>query len=211
MKNKKSYSCVTPSAPLTLERRFMKTTLFCAALLLGTMVFAGKMTRTSKKAITVTSASYRGAALPSGPVSIVIDKSDYELHVYDAKGWYATYPVVFGANPLADKKVEGDKLTPEGSFRIVDKRPHAKWSRFLALDYPTPAHKARFEEWKRKGQVPRNASPGGGIGIHGTWPNDEFMIDRFKNWTNGCIALKNSDVQEVYSYIQVGTPVVIRK
>lgn len=188
----------------------MKTALVCTAILLGSMVFAGNTARHTKKSMLSGAVAHR-AASPVGAVTILIDKSDYELHVYDSKGWYATYPVVFGNNPLADKKMEGDKLTPEGRFRIVSKRPHDKWSRFLALDYPTPEHKARFEERKRRGEIPRNASPGGGIGIHGTWPNDDFMIDRFKNWTNGCIALKNSDVQELYGYIQVGTPVVIRK
>src|SRR4051794_16793790 len=58
---------------------------------------------------------------PVGTVSISIDKSDYELSVYDSKGWYATYPVVFGNNSLSDKKMEGDKNTPEGSFQITNK------------------------------------------------------------------------------------------
>ena len=62
------------------------------------------------------------AAGPIGVISILIDKSDYELSVYDDKGWYATYPVVFGNNSLDDKKMEGDNKTPEGSFKIVSKR-----------------------------------------------------------------------------------------
>jgi murein L,D-transpeptidase YafK len=96
-------------------------------------------------------------------------------------------------------------------YRITGKRPHQKWSRFLALDYPTAQDLQKFRQRKQRGEVPQNASPGGGVGIHGTWPRDEFMIDRYKNWTNGCIALKNEDVQEVYSYLQVGTQVTIRK
>src|SRR5690349_2279435 len=61
-------------------------------------------------------------SLPKSPISIVVDKSSYELYVYDAEGWYATYPVVFGNNTLDDKKMEGDKNTPEGTFKIVNKR-----------------------------------------------------------------------------------------
>jgi len=61
---------------------------------------------------------------PVGTVSIIIDKTDYELSVYDDKGWYATYPVVFGNNGLDDKKMQGDKNTPEGTFRITAKRVH---------------------------------------------------------------------------------------
>lgn len=189
----------------------MKTIFLLATLLLVSLVFAGSMARVVKKAPVATTLAYRGTALPTGAVSIVIDKSDYELHVYDAKGWYATYPVVFGANPLANKKMEGDKLTPEGVYHIVAKRPHQKWSRFLSINYPNAQDMARFEALKRSGAVPRNASPGGGIGIHGTWPNDDYMIDRYKNWTNGCISLKNGDVQDLYGFIPVGTPVEIRR
>jgi murein L,D-transpeptidase YafK len=153
----------------------------------------------------------RFEAKPVGAVQIVIDKSDYELKVYDEKGWYATYPVVFGNNSLADKCVEGDRCTPEGTFHIAAKRPHEKWARFMALDYPTKESIARFNELKRRGLIPKNASPGGGVGIHGTWPHDDYMIDRYSNWTNGCISMKNSDVYEIYNYVPVGTPVRIQK
>src|SRR5688500_16890054 len=54
---------------------------------------------------------------PVAPVYVVVDKSNYEMYVYDAKGWFATYPVVFGNSTLDDKKMEGDRNTPEGSFR----------------------------------------------------------------------------------------------
>lgn len=148
---------------------------------------------------------------PEGNVSIIIDKSDYELSVYDAKGWYATYPVVFGNNSLEDKKMEGDKNTPEGSFRIVSKRVHEKWNRFLAIDYPTAESWDKFKKRKERGEIPSSAGIGGAIGIHGTWPNEDFVIDKYKNWTLGCISMKNADVQEIYNFTPVGTKVVIRK
>ena len=151
------------------------------------------------------------SSLPISPIRMVVDKSSYELYVYDAKGWYATYPVVFGNSNLDDKKMEGDRKTPEGSFHIAAKRYHNKWSRFMALDYPTAQDIAKFEDRKRRGEIPRNASPGGGIGIHGTWPHEGFVVDRYKNWTNGCIALNNEDVEELYSYVPVGTSITIRK
>ena len=148
---------------------------------------------------------------PVGTVRIVVDKSNYELQVFDSEGWYATYPVVFGSNSLENKKMEGDRLTPEGSFRIVNKRPHEKWSRYMGLDYPTQESIARFNELKSRGAVPRTATPGGGVGIHGTWPRDEYMIDRYSNWTNGCISLKNTDMVELYSYVPTGTVVTIKR
>ena len=148
---------------------------------------------------------------PVGAISITIDKSDYTLSVYDEKGWYATYPVVFGNSSLEDKKVAGDKNTPEGSFRIVSKRVHEKWDRFMAIDYPTKESWEKFNLRKERGEIPSNASIGGSIGIHGTWPNEDFVVDKYKNWTMGCISMKRVDVEEVYTYTPVGTQVTIKK
>lgn len=148
---------------------------------------------------------------PVGNISIIIDKSDYELSVYDDKGWYATFPVVFGNNSLDDKRMEGDKNTPEGQFHIANKRKHEKWARFLGIDYPTKESREKFQMRKQRGEIPASASIGGAIGIHGTWPNEDFVIDRFKNWTLGCISMKRKHVEEIYGYTSIGTKVVIRK
>lgn len=142
---------------------------------------------------------------------VVIDKSDYELRVYDREGWLATYPVVFGNDDLADKKMAGDRRTPEGSFRIIAKKPHNKWQRFLLLDYPNPESLARFNERKMRGEIPKNAQPGGGIGIHGTLEKENWSVDYFFNWTNGCISLHKEDIIELYETLPVGTLVVIQK
>jgi len=148
---------------------------------------------------------------PTGKIYILIDKSDYELSVYDEKGWYATYPVVFGNKSLSDKKMEGDNNTPEGTFKIISKRYHEKWDRFMALDYPTEESIAKFKERKEKGEIPANAKIGGDIGIHGTWPHEDFVVDKYKNWTMGCISMKRNDVEELYNYSPLGTKVIIRK
>jgi murein L,D-transpeptidase YafK len=195
----------------------MKTAFFLSCLFVGGSLLYNTYTENSTTssaglpAYTTTKAKRSTVEMPSAPLRIVIDKSDYELHVYDSKGWYATYPVVFGNDPMKDKKMEGDRCTPEGNFKIVAKRPHDKWHRFLALDYPTPADIEKFNQRKQRGEIPKNARPGGAIGIHGTWPNDDMVVDRYKNWTLGCISLKNSDVQELYKYLGVGTPVHIKK
>jgi lipoprotein-anchoring transpeptidase ErfK/SrfK len=148
---------------------------------------------------------------PEGAIYIIVDKSDYELSVFDEQGWYATYPVVFGNNSLADKKMQGDRNTPEGTFRIISKRIHDKWSRFIALDYPTRESWEKFNQRKQRGEIPPTAKIGGGIGIHGTWPHEDFQIDRYMNWTLGCISMKNTDVEELYGFIGSGTKVIIRK
>lgn len=161
--------------------------------------------------VTAKAATRRLAAKPQMPMRIVVDKRKYELSVYDAQGWYATYPVVFGNSSLADKKMEGDRNTPEGNFRINQKNPHAKWDRYMGIDYPNQESLAKFAARKQRGEIPSWAKPGGAIGIHGTWPGEDFVVDRFTNWTNGCISLKRNDVEDLYSYVPVGTPVTIRR
>ena len=143
--------------------------------------------------------------------SVVIDKSDYELMLYEDGEWIATYPVVFGNKDQGDKMMEGDKRTPEGNFRITDKRKHAEWGFFLLLDYPNADSKTRFSDRKKLGQIPKTARIGGGIGIHGTRRHEEYAVDRFMNWTEGCISVKYSHISELYEMLPLGTPVEIRK
>jgi len=155
-------------------------------------------------------ASFCPTKLSNSPYYIVIDKTKYELSVFDSKGWMVTYPVVFGSSDLRDKLYAGDKKPPEGTFTIVEKKLHPKWDRFMMLDYPNKDSYNKFNERKSEGIIPANAKIGGGIGIHGTWPHEDFQIDRFRNWTDGCISMRNKDVEELYNIIPVGTKVMIR-
>jgi murein L,D-transpeptidase YafK len=196
----------------------MKSAFLLSCLLAGGSMLGLNLTNTTSNRTTTalpalkeTATKRDASAAPIAPVRIVVDKSDYELHVYDSKGWFATYPVVFGNDPLKDKKMEGDRCTPEGTFHIISKRYHEKWHRFLALDYPNKEALDKFNQRKQKGEIPKTAKPGGAIGIHGTWPDEDFVVDRYKNWTLGCISMKNSDVQELYKYIEAGTPITIKK
>lgn len=145
------------------------------------------------------------------PYYIIIDKSDYELRVYDAEGWYATYPVVFGSNDLSDKRMEGDKRTPEGKFKVLLKKIHPKWGPELLLDYPNDESIQKFQDRQQKGIIPRNAKIGNGIAIHATRPEEEWTVDYYQNWTDGCVSLKYTEAKDLYSYIPSGTPVTIQK
>jgi lipoprotein-anchoring transpeptidase ErfK/SrfK len=81
----------------------------------------------------------------------------------------------------------------------------------LAIDYPTEESYQKFNARKQRGEIPANAKIGGGIGIHGTWPHEDFVVDKYKNWTMGCISMKRSEVEEIYGYVKTGTKVIIRK
>src|SRR5690554_4949903 len=101
----------------------MKTAIVLSGLLIGGSFLLNKPgaePNSGKVGIAKNTTSRKVSDVPpKHPVKIIVDKSDYELHVYDAEGWYATYPVVFGNNSLEDKKMEGDRNTPEGEFKIV--------------------------------------------------------------------------------------------
>lgn len=140
---------------------------------------------------------------------ITISKKSYELKVYDDEGWYATYPCVFGSNDLRDKFMEGDKRTPEGDFKVAYKKNNGKWAYELLLDYPNEASVVKFRNRKASGAIPKNARIGGGIAIHATRPQEEWTVDYFQNWTDGCISLKYTEAADLYSYIPAGTPVTI--
>ncbi len=149
--------------------------------------------------------------LPVGNCRIVIDKSDYLLRLYDEQGLFARYPVVFGSEPEKDKFKEGDRRTPEGSFTIQSIKKHKKWDYFLLLDYPNKLSIEKFERRKKEQVINEMDEIGGSIGIHGTWPNDNYLIDRYKNWTDGCISLKNAAIRDLMHFIKPGTEVIIQK
>ena len=133
------------------------------------------------------------------------------MTLYDNEGWYGTYPVVFGNKSQDDKRMEGDRLTPEGHFKIIGKKIHKEWGKFLMLDYPTKESYEKFRVLKASGAIPKKATIGGGIGIHGTRPNEEWVIDKYINWTSGCISVRYSDMDELYDMLPIGTEVIIEK
>ncbi len=147
----------------------------------------------------------------ANPYYIIIDKSEYELYVYDDEGWYATYPIVFGSKDLGDKMTEGDKRTPDGTFKIILKKIHRQWGPELLLDYPNNTSVQKFNDRKAKGLIAKNAKIGNGIAIHATRPSEEWTVDNFYNWTDGCVSVKYTEMKDLYSYIPVGTVVTIRQ
>ncbi|MBX2932947.1 MAG: L,D-transpeptidase [Ferruginibacter sp.] len=147
----------------------------------------------------------------TNPYYIIVDKSDYELYVFDDEGWYATYPIVFGSKDLGDKMKEGDKRTPEGNFKVILKKIHPKWGPELLLDYPNEESYQKFNLRKAEGLIPKNARIGNGIAIHATRPQEEWAVDKYYNWTDGCVSVKYTEMKDLYSYIPVGTKVTIRQ
>ena len=186
------------------------------SLLLALLSFTpdkGKKKRYVKKpSIASTQSQSSTAPVNEGnPYYIIIDKKDYELKVFDEEGWYATYPVVFGGKDLGDKMKAGDRKTPDGHFKVVLKKIHPQWGPELLLDYPNDVSIQKFNQRKALGLVPRNAKIGDGIAIHATRPKEEWTVDNYYNWTDGCISVKYTEMKDLFSYIPVGTPVTIKQ
>jgi hypothetical protein len=142
---------------------------------------------------------------------IVISKSSYMLQLRYRGKVIRTYKAVFGPNPMQNKLMEGDRNTPEGVFKIASKNAASKYDKFMGLNYPNDSSYARFNKLKASGVLPAAARIGGDVGIHGIWPGGDDMIQLGIGWTDGCIALKNKDVEELFSMVGVGTRVVIRR
>jgi murein L,D-transpeptidase YafK len=198
---------------------FMKKSIsLSAAVVLSVFILtsftpADKRPVRSAKKISVSKKAKKHAVKTKddNPYYIIIDKSDYELKVYDEDGWYATYPIVFGSKDLGDKMKEGDRKTPDGKFKIILKKIHPKWGPELLLDYPNEVSLQKFNERKRKGLLPKNAKIGSGIAIHATRPGEEWTVDNFYNWTDGCISVKYTEMKDLFSYIPLDTPVTIQQ
>ena len=195
-------------------KRAVFYSIACFGILMLTVSFTNPEHNKKRSAKKATASGKVKKVLPpaeESPYYIIIDKSDYELKVYDEEGWYATYPIVFGSKDLGDKMKEGDRKTPNGSFKIILKKIHNKWGPELLLDYPNQTSVEKFNDRKRKGLIPKTAKIGAGIAIHATRPQEEWTIDNFYNWTDGCVSVKYTEMKDLFSYIPVGTIVTIQQ
>lgn len=135
---------------------------------------------------------------------IVVIKDERVLKIIKDGKTIKTYIAEFGKNPLEKKLKSGDLATPEGRYKVVEKKGFKQTKYYLAilLNYPNEEDKRRFEEAKKNGLIPKNAKIGGLIEIHGDGGKG---ID----WTEGCVALENEDMKELYNLVSKGTPVYI--
>lgn len=138
----------------------------------------------------------------SGAPAIVVVKDRNTLTLYDGGKPVKTYRVDLGYRSVSDKLRAGDAATPEGRYRIVARKPRSTYYKALLLDYPNEEDRAEFERLRRRGHLPRGAMPGGLIEIHGEG-------GRGKDWTRGCLALSNRDMDDLFGRVGVGTPVTI--
>ena len=134
---------------------------------------------------------------------VVVYKSDSKLLLKQGGNTIRTYKVAFGGNPKGHKQKEGDERTPEGRYVLDFKKSDSSYYKSIHISYPNEQDKANARKL--------GVSPGGDIMIHGQrngfgWLG--FIIQWF-DWTDGCIAVKNSEMDEIWRMVDPGTPIEI--
>lgn len=135
---------------------------------------------------------------------IVIVKSERTMTLLSGGRVLKTYKVALGGDPVGPKVKVGDKKTPEGEYVIDSKNPKSRFHLALHVSYPNAADRARARKL--------GVSPGGDVEIHGLESKYAWVgsLHRQVNWTAGCIAVTNPEIEEIYKLVPVGTPVEIR-
>lgn len=141
-----------------------------------------------------------GPAPYSGPAVTLIEvhKADRKMYFLAGDQVVRTYDIQLGGNPVGPKQYEGDLKTPEGSYRITHHNPRSAYHLSLGISYPNAAQVAHAKSVGKE--------PGGDIFIHGQ-PNRKGAQDG--DWTAGCIAVTNREIEEIYRIIKPGTQINI--
>ena len=134
---------------------------------------------------------------------VVIRKGDRKLHLLKDGEAFRTFDIALGIRPVGDKEVEGDFRTPEGRYLLDRRNPNSDYFLSIHISYPNAED---IRQARRRGEP-----PGGAIMIHGP-PNEPKQAEayyRTQDWTNGCIAVSNSDMIDIWLMTADNTPIEI--
>jgi murein L,D-transpeptidase YafK len=135
---------------------------------------------------------------------VIIEKAARKLHLLQDEEVLKTFDIALGIMPVGDKQREGDFKTPEGKYRLDLRNPASDFFLSIRVSYPDDQDMAEARA--------RGVSPGGSIMIHGQ-PNEPTHSEtyyRTQDWTNGCIAVSNSDMIDIWLMTEEDTPIEIR-
>jgi murein L,D-transpeptidase YafK len=145
--------------------------------------------------------------VPAAPVRavkadrVIVNKNARELMLIRGGEVIRTYPVALGPNPNGHKIMEGDGRTPEGSYVLDWRNPNSRFYRSIHVSYPDPADRLLAAQL--------GVSPGGMIMIHGESSYLSFGGQASEDWTEGCIAVSNGAMDEIWALVDDGTPIMI--
>ncbi len=147
--------------------------------------------------------NFRAPSLSKPVDSIVVVKRFRHMFVFHNRKLLKVYHISLGEAPVGAKHFEGDRKTPEGIYTIDGKNPNSQAHKALAISYPN--------ENDRKYAKSKALPPGGNIKIHGLLNGTEKEKDDYMSgdWTWGCIAVNNEDMDELYANVKIGTVINI--
>lgn len=171
---------------------------------------------------------YAATVVADDTYDIIVSKSRQELDVIRGDQIIKQYRIAYGKGGNGPKRVQGDSKTPVGVYRIINFRNNSNFHYFMQLDYPNLLDAwygyknniitaTEFKEianaYKSRQVPPQDTRLGGNIGIHGLGnaTMERLKIHEVFNWTNGCIALTNEQINDLKQYVSIGTKVVIRE
>jgi murein L,D-transpeptidase YafK len=134
---------------------------------------------------------------------VVIEKAKRKLHLIKGGKPFRTFDIALGIRPIGDKQQEGDYKTPEGKYLLDVRNPDSEYFLSIHVSYPNPGDVRSARS--------RGVDPGGAIMIHGQ-PNTPSRSEgyyRTQDWTDGCIAVSNSDMIDIWLMTENDTPIEI--
>ena len=156
-------------------------------------------------AVAVAVAHWPESPLPDGVRAdkVVVKKGARRLVLYSGDRVLREYSVALGGNPAGPKQKEGDERTPEGRYVLDYRNPHSAFHLSLHISYPSAGDKAAANA--------RGAPPGGLIMVHGVKDNLRFLgrAHVLLDWTEGCVAVTNQQIEEIWRVVPDGTPIVL--
>ena len=134
---------------------------------------------------------------------VYVDKSEAKMYLMQKGEKIREYKVAFGANPEGHKQKEGDERTPEGQYILDYKKEDSAFHKAIHLSYPNKNDKAKADAM--------GVNPGGQIMIHGQRKGFGWLswVTQWFNWTDGCIAVTNAQMDEIWDLVDAGTPIEI--
>jgi murein L,D-transpeptidase YafK len=135
---------------------------------------------------------------------VLVLKQERTLRLMSAGKVIKTYKIALGGNPLGPKTRQGDHKTPEGTYILDSRNLHSQFYKSIHISYPNAQDRAAARK--------QGVSPGGDVFIHGL-PNGYGWIGkehRMKDWTDGCIAVTDQEMDEIWRAVPNGTPIEIR-